>query len=46
MIPLIEEPKDLFNCFGVYEDCYFNCGQKTKHWHWRTNQPICKDCAK
>ena len=46
MIPLVEEPKEHFKEFGVYENCYFNCGNSTKLWHWRTNQPICKRCAK
>ena len=46
MIPLVEEPKEYFEETRVYENCYFNCGNKTKYWHWRTNQPICKDCAK
>lgn len=46
MIPLVEEPKQHFEEFGLYENCYFNCGRKTKFWHWRTNQPICKECAK
>ena len=46
MIPLVEESKDLFENTGVYESCYFGCGRTTKFWHWRTNQPICKECAK
>jgi hypothetical protein len=46
VIPLVEEPKEHFREFRVYEKCYFNCGNSTKYWHWRTNQPICKDCAK
>lgn len=46
MIPLIEEPKEHFEELRVYENCYFECGNKTKFWHWRTNQPICKKCAK
>jgi DNA polymerase III psi subunit len=28
------------------EYCYFNCGNKTKYWHLKTNQPICKECSK
>ena len=44
-IPLLEEPERHFKEFGVYENCYFECGNKTKFWHWRTNQPVCKDCA-
>lgn len=46
MIPLVEESKDMFEATRIYESCYFNCGNKTKFWHWRTNQPICKSCAK
>jgi hypothetical protein len=46
MIPLVEESKDLHKNFGLYEFCYFGCGKTTKFWHWRTNQPICKACAK
>jgi hypothetical protein len=46
MIPLVEESKDLYKNFKVYEKCYFGCGKATKFWHWRTNQPICKECAK
>lgn len=46
MIPLVEESKGSFESFGFYENCYFGCGNKTKFWHWRTNQPICKYCAK
>lgn len=46
MIPLVEESKDRYLNFRVYENCYFNCGSTTKFWHWKTNQPICKECAK
>jgi hypothetical protein len=46
MIPLVEEPKDLFQGFHAYEFCYFKCGKRTKYWHTRTNQPVCKECAK
>lgn len=46
MIPLVKEPEEHFNELGVYEQCYFNCGRSTKYWHWRTNQPVCKPCAK
>lgn len=46
MIPTVEEPKNIVNELGVYEKCYFDCGKSTKHWHWRTNQPICLECAK
>ena len=46
MIPLVEEPKECFEEFRVYENCYFKCGSRTKHWHAGTNQPVCKGCAK
>jgi hypothetical protein len=47
MIPLVEEPKEFQSIFwGAVEVCYFNCGRFTHFWHWRTNQPVCKDCAK
>ncbi len=46
MIPTIEEPKEFFENTGVYEYCYFKCGNKTKNWHWRTNQPVCLECCK
>jgi hypothetical protein len=46
MIPLVEEAKDLYKNLKVYEQCYFGCGNPTKFWHWRTNQPVCKECAK
>jgi hypothetical protein len=46
MIPLIEEPKEIYKEFRTYEFCYFKCGNRTKFWHAKTNQPICKDCAK
>lgn len=45
-IPLVEETKDYVKEFGFYEKCYFKCGSPTKYWHVRTNQPICKECAK
>lgn len=45
-IPLVEEPKEYLEEFGTLENCYFGCGSRTKFWHVRTNQPICKDCAK
>jgi ABC-type sugar transport system ATPase subunit len=46
MIPLVEQTKDLYQNLKVYENCYFGCGKSTKFWHCRTNQPICKECAK
>lgn len=46
MIPLVEQVEDLYQNLKVYEACYFNCGRRTKFWHCRTNQPICKECAK
>jgi len=46
MILLAEESKDLYQNLGVYEKCYFRCGKTTIFWHCKTNQPICKECAK
>ena len=46
MIPTVEEPKEHFEEFRIYEKCYFGCGRASKFWHWRTNQPVCKECAK
>ncbi len=46
MIPTVKEPKEFFEEFGVYENCYFKCGKTTDMWHPGTNQPICNDCAK
>ena len=46
MIPLLEEPKELVEEFRGYENCYFQCGSKTKHWHAGTNQPVCIPCSK
>lgn len=46
MIPTVPGPSDHFKEFGVYENCYFECGNKAKDWHWRTNQPVCPECAK
>jgi len=45
MIPTVKETKDMYENTGVYERCYF-CKQPTNTWHWRTNQPVCTDCAK
>lgn len=45
-IPLIEEPKELFEeCFHFYERCHF-CKETTKYWHDNTNNPVCPKCAK
>lgn len=46
MIPLVEERKERFEEFRIYEECFFGCGTKTKYWHWKTNQPVCKYCAR
>lgn len=44
-IPTIKEPEDLYDNFGIYEKCVF-CEKTTKYWHKRTNNPVCRDCAK
>ena len=41
-IPVKKEPK--MTPFG-FEKCVF-CGQTTVYWHLKTNNPICKLCAK
>lgn len=46
MIPLVKEPESETRMWGVTEKCYFKCGNNTVHWHWRTNQPVCTNCAK
>jgi len=45
MIPTVEEGKELVTEFGVYEVCVF-CENQTRFWHVKTNNPVCKDCAK
>ena len=44
-IPLVKEPEDLREEFGMLEDCYF-CHKPTKWWHENTNNPVCPKCAK
>lgn len=47
MIPTVKESVETIKMWGkVIEKCYFKCGNSTRFWHWRTNQPICKSCAK
>ena len=43
MIPVVEEPEDEW-LRGI-ERCYF-CKERTTTWHLRTNQPVCKCCAR
>lgn len=45
MIPVIKEDKDMYEMTHVYERCFF-CKKPTDTWHMRTNNPVCKDCAK
>lgn len=45
MIQVKKEPKEVYETFGVYENCKF-CGGNTNTWHEETNTPICTDCAK
>ena len=45
MIPLKQEPKELYEQFKTYEKCKF-CRKDTDMWHEKTNTPVCKDCAK
>lgn len=44
-IPLRKEDPELFEEFGVHENCYF-CNSKTDMWHNNTNNPVCPKCAK
>lgn len=44
-IPIKEEPAELYEEFGVYENCVF-CGNKTDMWHEKTNNPVCPKCSK
>ena len=44
-IPLVQEGVDMISEFGMYEACVF-CDDKTEFWHVRTNNPVCKSCAK
>jgi DNA polymerase III psi subunit len=45
MIPVVKEPKELYQEFRIHEHCFF-CGNPTNTWHNGTNQPVCKICAK
>lgn len=45
MIPIQEEPKDLHLERLGLEVCVF-CSNPTRHWHVRTNNPVCPDCSK
>jgi len=48
MIPLEKEPDWLAYALGpvpLYEACHF-CKRKTDTWHKRTNNPVCRRCAK
>jgi hypothetical protein len=45
MIPIQKECECLHQMFRIYEKCFF-CGNSTDTWHIKTNQPVCKECAK
>lgn len=45
MIPTVKEPESEWSKMGIFEHCFF-CDKTTDYWHWRTNQPVCLDCAK
>ena len=45
MIPLKEEPNELYKERHGHESCYF-CKQPTQTWHQNTNNPVCGKCAK
>ncbi len=40
---MIEVTKEPMNT-AVAERCIF-CKEPTRHWHMRTNTPVCTDCA-
>lgn len=44
-IPIVEEEKEYFEDFGVFEKCYF-CNASTSFWHEKTNNPVCEKCSK
>jgi hypothetical protein len=43
MIPIEPEPEN--EPMRGVERCYF-CQHRTDTWHMKTNQPVCKTCAK
>lgn len=43
-IAIQKEPKELFQEFRVYENCYF-CQKPTNTWHLNTNTPVCGKCS-
>lgn len=45
MIPIKQEPTELYQEFRCHEICVF-CKQPTSTWHQKTNNPVCGDCAK
>lgn len=45
MIPIVKEPKEMYDNLKLYEDCIF-CKLPTDMWHLKTNKPICERCAK
>lgn len=45
MIPIEKESPELFKERKCYERCTF-CVIDTNMWHIKTNNPVCKKCAK
>lgn len=45
MIPIIKEPAEMYEMTHLYEHCVF-CNKNTDTWHIKTNNPVCKECAK
>jgi len=44
-IPTVEEDPVMHDYTHVYEVCVF-CRKPTKFWHVKTNNPVCRTCAK
>lgn len=45
MIPIVKEPKELYQEFRCYEKCIF-CNKPSDTWCEKKNKCVCKDCAK
>jgi hypothetical protein len=45
MIPINQEPADMYENTHVYEKCIF-CNNPTDMWHEQTNKPVCEECDK
>jgi len=45
MIPIKQEPSEMYDNTHVYEHCVF-CNIQTSTWHERINNPVCSKCSK